>query len=258
LRAGYQTDVAQAAIDYIISQRDSYGGFYTTQTTVLSLKALLLAAQQADEGGDATVTISLNGDRAQTIEITDANAEAVQHVRFDDINEGEQLLTVEVSGERALLYQVITEHYAPWPDAPATQEQSEAMRIDVAYDRTELQVNDVVNVRAEVELLEAGVAGTVLVDLGVPPGFSPLTEDLDTLVAQGTIDRYELTGRQILVYLTDVSSGQVITLNYQLLARFPIQAQTPSSQAYDYYTPDKRDTDAPQRIIVKLGTPEGQ
>ena len=56
----------------------------------------------------------------------------------------------------------------------------------------------------------------------------------------------------------EVRLGEVITLNYQLLARFPIQAQTPSSQAYDYYTPDRRDTDAPQRIVVKLGTPENQ
>jgi hypothetical protein len=83
-----------------------------------------------------------------------------------------------------------------------------------------------------------------------------VTEDLDALVEQGVIDRYELTGRQILVYLTNVPSGQVYTLNYRLLARFPIRAQTPSSQAYDYYTPDNQDTDAPQRIVVKLGTPE--
>jgi uncharacterized protein YfaS (alpha-2-macroglobulin family) len=258
LRSGYQLEIAQSAIDYIISQRDAVGSFYTTQATILSLKALLLAAQQAGEGGDATVTILLNGDRGQTIELTDASAEVVQQVRFDDISAGEQLLTIAVEGERALLYQVITEHYLPWSGAPEATAPSETMRIDVAYDRTELQVNDVVNVQAEVELLEAGVAGTVLVDLGVPPGFSPLTEDLDMLVEQGTIDRYELTGRQILVYLTDVPGGQVITLNYQLLARFPIQAQTPSSQAYDYYTPDKRDTDAPQRIVVKLGTPENQ
>jgi hypothetical protein len=99
------------------------------------------------------------------------------------------------------------------------------------------------------------VAGTLLVDLGLPPGFRPLTEDLDGLVAQGLIARYELTGRQILVYMTNVPSGQVYRLPYRLQARFPIRAQTPSSQAYDYYTPEKQDTATPQRIVVELGTP---
>lgn len=43
------------------------------------------------------------------------------------------------------------------------------MRIDVTYDRTELEVNDLLGVRAEVELLTPGEAGTVIVDLGIPP-----------------------------------------------------------------------------------------
>ncbi len=98
-------------------------------------------------------------------------------------------------------------------------------------------------------------AGTVLVDLGIPPGFSPVIDDLDAVVEAELIDRYELTGRQIILYLTDVPSGEVYTFNYGLLARFPIKAQTPSSTAYDYYTPDQRDTQAPQRIVVELGTP---
>ncbi|RIK34550.1 MAG: hypothetical protein DCC55_32920, partial [Chloroflexi bacterium] len=59
-------------------------------------------------------------------------------------------------------------------------------------------------------------------------------------------------------YLADVPGGEVVTLNYRLVARFPIRAQTPSSQAYDYYTPDNQGVSTPQRILVKLGTPEGE
>lgn len=258
LRRGQHLDVAQGAIDSIISQRDPNGMFYTTQTTILALKALLLAAEQGGEAGDATITVMLNNDRVETINITDANSDVVQLVRFDDLNpsdlNGGNELAIFVEGQRSLQYQVITEYYLPWESvAPAPEA---GVRIDVAYDRTELQVNDIVNVTANVELLAPGVAGTLLVDLGIPPGFTPLTEDWDRLVAQGDIQRYDFTGRQILVYLTDVPSGQPRTLAYRLQARFPIEAQTPSSQAYDYYTPEQSDTDAPQRIVVKLGVPE--
>jgi uncharacterized protein YfaS (alpha-2-macroglobulin family) len=96
----------------------------------------------------------------------------------------------------------------------------------------------------------------LIVDLGVPPGFTPLTADLDALAANGQIERYELTGRQIILYLTNVPSGQVYDFTYRLQARFPIRAQTPNSTVYDYYTPEQQATEAPQRIVVTLGTPQ--
>lgn len=255
LRVGQHLDVAQGAIDAILSQRDPNGMFYSTQTTVLALKALLLAAEQGGEDGPATVTVTINGDRTQTLTITDENADVVQLVRFDDLSVNDNEVAITVEGDRALQYQVVTQYYLPWEVISPTPVAEKDVRIDVAYDRTALQVNDVVNVTAEVELLAPGVAGTLLVDLGIPPGFRPLTEDLDALVAQGLIARYELTGRQILVYMTNVPSGQIYRLPYRLQARFPIRAQTPSSQAYDYYTPEKQDTATPQRIVVELGTP---
>ncbi len=264
LRLGEHLDVAQGAIDSIISQRDPNGMFYTTQTTVLALKALLLAAEQGGQGGDATITITLNGQRVQTLNVTDETSDVVQLVRFDDLNPGDlnlgdlnkgNELAIFVEGDRALQYQVITDYYLPWEAVQPTPVDTQAVRIDVAYDRTELAVNDTVNVTATVELLAPGVAGTLLVDLGIPPGFTPLTEDWDALVAQELIQRYDFTGRQIIVYLTDVPSGQVSTFNYRLQARFPIDAQTPSSSAYDYYTPEQQATDQPQRIVVTLGVP---
>ena len=255
LRAGYRTDAAQQAIDYLVSQRDSFGSFYSTQATVLSLKALLLAAEEGGGSGDATITVQLDNGESQIVEITDANADVVQQVTFADLTTGNHALSISVDGARALQYQIITDYYMPWAAVAETAtDTSDAMRVDVSYDRTELQVNDVVNVTAEVELLAPGTAGTILVDLGIPPGFSPVTADLDALDEAGLIDRYELTGRQIILYMTDVPSGQVFTFEYGLRARFPIKAQTPSSTAFDYYTPDQRDTDAPQRIVVTLGT----
>ncbi|MCB0127369.1 MAG: hypothetical protein KDE58_34135, partial [Caldilineaceae bacterium] len=259
LRLGQHPDVAQGAIDAVIAQRDPNGMFYTTQTTVLALKALLLAAEQGGEGGDATITITLNGNRVQTLAVNDATSDVVQLVRFDDLSvggsEGENELAIFVEGERALQYQVITEYYLPWELLPSTPATQEAVAIDVTYDRTELQVNDIVNATADVTLLAPGMAGTLLVDLGIPPGFRPLTEEWEQMVASGLIERYELTGRQIIVYLTDVPSGQHYRLQYRLQARFPIEAQTPSSTAYDYYTPEQQATDAPQRILVTLGVP---
>ncbi len=270
LRLGQHLDVAQGAIDSILRQRDPNGMFYTTQTTVLALKALLLAAEQSSGDSDATVTVTLNGERVQTLNISAENSDVVQLIRFDDLplrnlagglsagatdGGSHSELAIFVEGDRSLQYQVITEYYLPWDAVPTTPIAEQDLQIDLYYDRTELQVNDIVDVEAAVTLLAPGTAGTLLVDLGIPPGFRPLVEDWDRLVEQGVIERYEFTGRQIIVYLTEVPSGRLYTLPYRLQARFPIQAQTPSSSAYDYYTPTQQQTTKPQRIVVTLGTP---
>lgn len=259
LRAGRHFDLAEQSIRFITDQRTAIGSYGTTQTTVMALKALLMAAQVGGEGGDATVTISLNGEREQTIKIDDSNSDVVQQITFDDIGSEPSDLLITMEGNRAIQYQISTEYYQPWPgptSTPSTPPAPQGVRIDVAYDRTELSVNDIVRVDAEVELLSEGVAGTLIVDLGIPPGFTPLTTDLDDLVEKEVIERYELTGRQIIFYLANVPSGQVYQLSYRLQARFPIRAQTPASTVYDYYTPEQRATEPPQRIVVTLGTPD--
>ena len=89
-----------------------------------------------------------------------------------------------------------------------------------------------------------------LIDLGVPPGFNVMTEDLGQLVEKGLIARYELTGRQVIIYLEDFSSGSPLQFSYRMRARFPMRAQTPPSSAYDYYNPADVSTRAPLQVTV--------
>lgn len=258
LRADYRPDLAAQAVDYLIANRDPYGAFYTTQATVQALKALVLAARSSGEG-DARVTIELtepSGKVTQrTFTVEAGTADVVQQFAFDDIVADANRLEITVEGDRTLHYQVVTSYYLPWDVVKTAPETADPMRVSVTYDRTELQVNETVQALATVELLTPGRAGTVLVDLGVPPGFAPVTADLDALVAAGAVDRYELTGRQIIFYLTNVRSGEVLNFTYRLQAKYPIRAQTPASQVFDYYAPDQGSVAPPQRIIVTLGTP---
>ena len=257
MRANYRLDAVQPALDFLISQRDGFGAFHNTQSTILSLKALILAAKTSTASGEAIVTINLSDGRSQTLRINDENANVVQKIYFDDLGAGQTYtLSLSLEGERTVHYQIISDYHVFWDKVMEPTPSEPTLRVDVAYDRTELAVNDTVQVQAEVELLAEGQAGTILVDLGLPPGFSPLTEDLEALIEQGLADRYELTGRQILLYLTDVPSGQIIPFSYRLRARFPIKTQTGLSQAYDYYSPSYQDTQLPQRIRVTLGTPK--
>jgi uncharacterized protein YfaS (alpha-2-macroglobulin family) len=161
------------------------------------------------------------------------------------------------------MYQATSAFYMPWEKLAKYPELStgqDAMRIDVKYDRTSMAVNDLVNVSVKVELTVPGSqAQSAVVDLGVPPGFAVDTDSLALLVekyrsapaGQPSIQRYELTGRQIILYLANLNAGKPLSFSYALRAKFPLSVQTPASSAYDYYNPDVTGQNNPQAIVVK-------
>jgi hypothetical protein len=253
MRAKAYPDAVSGALAYLIQGKDSWGTWSTTQATILSLKALLLANEQTGKAeGPATVTVSLNKELTQEIVIDETNADVVHLVTFDRgfSPTGENRVQIGLGGGGNLMYQVATSYYLPWDKVPAVPETEELITIDVAYDRTRLSVNDEVTVDVAVRLNQEGVVKMALIDLGVPPGFNVVAEDLGQLVEKGVIARYELTGRQIIIYLEDFSSESPLSFSYRLQARFPMRAQTPPSSAYDYYNPGDVTVRAPLEVTV--------
>ncbi|MBI1878681.1 MAG: hypothetical protein HYR94_10735, partial [Chloroflexi bacterium] len=253
MRAGVYPDAVGGALAFLVQSKDSWGTWSTTQATILSLKALLLATQAASATSEpATVRISLNKEQTQEIMIDPSSADVMHLVTFDQgfSPTGANRLQLEVEGGSNLMYQVTTSYYLPWDKVPPIPAAEELLDIDLAYDRTSLAVNDTVTVNIGVKLNQAGVVKMALLDLGLPPGFTVLSEDLSRLVEQGLIARYELTGRQLIVYLENFSSEQPLTFSYRLQARFPMRAQTPSSSGYDYYNPTAQTTRAPLEVVV--------
>jgi hypothetical protein len=251
LRANVYPDVVQGAINYLVSQKDSFGTWQTTQATILSLKAMLLAAEEPG-GGEATVRVSMNGEETDPVHISPEKADVVHLRTFTDgARPGDNSVALEIEGEGAVMYQITARYYLPWELIPEPMPGKEALDVRVRYDQTRLAVNEEVGVQVQVTLQTPGVARMVLVDLGLPPGFAVLSEDLDALVEKGIISRYELTGRQIIVYLEDLESGQLVEFGYRLRARFPLRAKVPRSMAYDYYTPDSRGVEAPVDMVVE-------
>ncbi|MEE9617227.1 MAG: hypothetical protein V3T90_09500 [Anaerolineae bacterium] len=163
---------------------------------------------------------------------------------------GANRVQIEMEGGGNLMYQVATRYYLPWDQVPMVEVMDELIIIDLAYDRTRLAVNDEVTVDVGVKLNREGVVKMALIDLGVPPGFTVLAEDLSRLVEQKIIARYELTGRQIIIYLEDFSSEAPLHFSYRLRARFPMRAQTPPSSVYDYYNPADITVRAPLEMTV--------
>ena len=264
LRSDYRSDLAQAGLNSLIANKDSFGNWYTTQTTILSLKSFITAAEKAASNLDATVTVSLSDGQSRSVQVNSENFDVVQMLTFDDIPLGENVVDIQVAGEGNLMYQVAGSYYLPYEalaDYPELAAQDELVDITVHYDRTELAINDSVQVDVSVKMNVAeSSADWAIVDLGIPPGFTVNSEDLNALVTQSsqlpedylgtTVEKYELTGRQVIIYLGHLNAEEPFNFSYRMTAKYPLKAQTPASSAYDYYNPGVNGEEQPVLLTV--------
>ncbi len=236
-------------MNWIIKQKNGNGDWGGTQANILALKTILESMRMTSNQSRGTVHIKVNGVN-QTLTINADNADVLQLLDFKDATRhGANEISLRFDGEGALMYQIVGRHYEPWLQDPIVPEQ--AILIDLAYDKTNLEQNDTISVTVKITNQLAGTAEMVMVDLGIPPGFSVDWDGFERLVAANRIDKYESTSRQIILYLGNMDSNQVIEFNYTMKAKYPIKAMTPSSAAYPYYNPESRGESAPKYIQVE-------
>ncbi len=224
--------LANDAVKWISAQRNSLGGFSSTQDTVMALKALMTAAATQGRDIDATVTVSADGSIVKEIGIDAGNFDVLQTVRVPD---GTKEVELVLTGTGEVGYQLVKRFNVILPEiAPVSD-----LQLNVTYDATNVAVDDVITVRALVTYTGAAEStGMMIVDVAVPTGFTPVGTSLDALVSDGTITRYEIAGRKVIVYVLDLPRGVELSFEMKMRALFPVKAIVPDSRAYSYYEPE--------------------
>jgi hypothetical protein len=127
----------------------------------------------------------------------------------------------------------------------------------VVYDRTRLAQDDIATATATIRSNLTKPANMVMVDLGIPPGFDLLSEDLQTFVEKtageksGRLEKFSLTATQAILYFNSVAPGEKVTLSFRLRAKYPIRARTFKSRVYEYYDPDVSSVARPVQLEVR-------
>ena len=236
-------------LTYLIESKDAYGTWHSTQATILAMKSLLLSIKNATSKTDAEVTVLVNGKAVEDFALTPENSDVMRLLDLKEYTKkGENQVQIRFDGDGSALYQIVGRYYLPWKEKTVVEK--EPMSIDVSYDKTELVKGDVLTANVAVTNNRPARANMVIVDLGVPPGFEVMAGDLAEIVDEGTISRFNVTGRQIIVYLDSVDQEKPVEFSYRLKAKFPVKAKTPKSTVYEYYDPDIKDEALPQEITV--------
>jgi uncharacterized protein YfaS (alpha-2-macroglobulin family) len=253
LQSGSASGTAGKALNYIASKKDAYGTWGTTQATIMALRALLTATDKSASDVRGTLTVLLDGKPAEELQLTPENNDLLHQFVFKEIASS-KASTVELrfDGKGGLAYQIVGSYFVPWEDKPLR----EAISIDVAYDRTRLAVDDVATVTATVRNNLNKTANMVMVDLGVPPGFDLLSEDLQEFQQQttnsrsGHLSKFSLTATQAILYFDSLAAQETVKLKYRLRAKYPIRARTFKSRVYEYYDPEVSAVARPVQLEV--------
>jgi hypothetical protein len=240
LKWGQASGVVRKALTYIASKKQASGNWGTTQATIMALRSLLMASEHSTSDIHGKVQVLLNGKLAETLQLTSDSNDLLHQFAFKNIHPDEPTsVQLSFDGSGGLAYQVVGRYFTPWEQkAP-----EEPLSITLAYDRTQLAQNDIVNETATVHNHLSKRANMVMVDLGIPPGFDLLSEDLQTILektatkSDGRLEKFSLTGTQAILYFNSLAPNETVTLPFRLRAKYPVRAKTFESRVYEYYDP---------------------
>jgi hypothetical protein len=74
------------------------------------------------------------------------------------------------------------------------------------------------------------------------PGFQVATEDLDQYKTSKVLSAYEITGKQLMLYLSALPASGLQSFKYRLQATMPVTASDGGTEVYLYYQPKQRST----------------
>lgn len=250
LRHGGYGPLVSKALTYLVRKKDAFGTWQTTQATIWALKAFLMAAEGGVGVAEGKVRVRVNGQVAAEWELTRATSDLMRQVEASNLSrEGRNEVEVEFEGQGSLLYQVAARYYLPWEKVPPPPE--EPLRVQVDYDRTELQTRETVTCRVRVTNRRPEAAQMVIVDIGIPPGFEVLTDDLTAWVEKKRLQKFELTPRQVICYLERIEGNSTVEWSFHLRAKMPVRAKTGRTIAYEYYAPQTPGVAAPRLLTAR-------
>lgn len=249
MKSGQFTNSVNKALMFLVKAKDPNGTWGSTQATILSLKALVAGMGGSTVKGRVPFTVQLNGKEVAKGEVNEQNSDVLQLFDLKEFTKvGDNQLEIQVAGETPLMYQIVGRHFEPWKKLPAPT--VPLLDVSVEYDRTKLSTADLLRAKATLRYNGEVPTYMVIVDLGIPPGFTVDAGDFAELVAAKKVEKFSITSRQVTLYLGDVKKGDVKTFAYTLKPKYPIKAQTPPTVAYEYYTPDHRATARPVELVV--------
>ncbi|XP_010179780.1 PREDICTED: alpha-2-macroglobulin-like protein 1 [Mesitornis unicolor] len=222
---------ATQIVSWLIKQQNPYGGFASTQDTVVALEALALYATKtfSKEGPDLQASLSSEVFN-QNIRVDNTNRLLLQTVELPDVSQG---YTVRVHGRGCLFLQAILRYHIPPPRSDTTF----AMSV-----QTECTAPNATQFPVTIHARYTGnrvATNMVLIQVELLSGYSPVAHSLEELKKMPLVKKVESEADRVILYLEELTRQPH---TYTLLVQQDVQVKDhkPANiKVYDYYMPEE-------------------
>jgi hypothetical protein len=216
------------------------GGRYgSTQATVLALRAIVAYdAQRAHPKAPGKVRVYVDG---QSIGDWAAFNEHTQGaIKLPDLTElltpGTHKLELRMEGGSPMPYSLDVKYNALTPAS------DNECKVDLAVKLAQEKMieGSATEANATITNKTNEAIPTPVAIVGLPGGLEPRHDQLKELVKKGTIDAYEVLGRDVVLYWRSLPANAKVTVPLSLIAAVPGTYTGPASRAYLYYTDEHK------------------
>nr|XP_036668628.1 alpha-2-macroglobulin [Drosophila suzukii] len=234
-------DTVLNTVRWLVAQRNSFGGFASSQDTVMGLTALIKFAEKSGyEAAKWDVTVSNKGKREKTEKLTtsDENDLLLQTVEFP---QGTKSLEFEAKGTGAALVQISYQYNVVEKDPKPSFKVETTVLPETSPAKLELNV--CVDYVEEGKSKESNMA---ILEVSLPSGY---TVDEDSFKEIRQIERVRLVETKngdsvVVVYFENLSKSQSKCIPIEAYRTHAVANQKPSSVIlYDYYDTNKKATE---------------
>jgi hypothetical protein len=248
----------QKAVKWIGQQRGGRGGFGSTQSTILALKALIAftrANKKTAEPG--TITFFVGDKRVASVKFAAGASEALTLDLLDaekHLRPGDNKVRVEITGKNVFPYTLAWSYQTLKP----VSADNCPVKLETKLSQPEVQEGDTVRLTVKVENASGKGQGMAVAILGLPGGLI-VPEDLKQLKeharapedgSRPLISAFEIRGREVVLYWRDLAPDQKIEVPLDLIARVPGEYSGPASRAYLYYNADLKHWVEPLKMHI--------
>lgn len=248
-------DLISKATMFLLKNKDRYGVWYSTQTTINVLDAFLasLSDDKNSVSRQKTIEISLNGTQVKSFAVTPEMIAPLTLDLKDKLNKSTNVLEIKSSENSSLMAQIVQSHYIDWRDADVSNRdanESRQIRLDYKCDGQTAAIMQEISCAVEAERIGFRGYGMLLAEIGIPPGADVSRESLEkALEDDSSLSRYDVLPDRIVFYMWSKPGGT--KFNFKFRPRYAVSAQTPSSIIYDYYNDEAKGIVAPLKFEIK-------
>jgi len=244
---GANAPEVRRAVDWLNKNRDGFGSYGSTQSTVLALKTMseyAAGARQTRASGVAAVFV--NGHEAGRIAYEKGHQGALEFDLGEYLHKGKNVVEVELDSEEPLPYSMAVTYRSKLPET--SKEAKVSVETMLAKDK--VPMGETVRMKVRVRNLSAKGVPMALARVGLPGGLTFQTWQLKELKDKKLIDFYETRPREVILYFRSLAPKAVKEIDLELKAGVTGTFTGPASSAYLYYTDEYKHWADPLQVTV--------